>query len=130
MEIEAKYRIVAALAPAAVEKVDMGPYRLVYGGEHALHDEIVDTAARALTSGGFALRQRRDGTRLLITLKGPGEVDGAVHRREEIEVEADADALARGVWPAPVWTRVGNLIGDGTLETLVSVEVASAGSAK
>jgi CHAD domain-containing protein len=122
MEIEAKYRIVAALGPAALEQVDLAPYRLVYGGEHALHDEVVDTAARALTGGGFALRRRRDGARLLITLKGPGEVDGAVHRREEIEVEADADALARGEWPEPVWTRVGDLVGEGTLETLVSVD--------
>lgn len=122
MEIEAKFRITAPIQEAAIESVDLSPYRLVRRGDHALRDQVLDTATRALTGQGFALRLRRDGTRLLVTLKqSAGAVDGAVHTREEWEVEADPAAIARNEWPAVIQEHLGSILSEESLQTLVSV---------
>jgi inorganic triphosphatase YgiF len=60
-----------------------------------LHDLYLDTAAGAIRAGGFACRLRREETRYLATLKGLGEVSGAVHRRVEHQVQLSG--------PLPPW---------------------------
>ena len=55
-----------------------------------LHDEtnvLLDDAAGTLAASGRALRIRRARGRAIVTFKGPPAFEGAVKRREEIEVE-------------------------------------------
>jgi triphosphatase len=58
-----------------------------------LHNRYFDTADLDLTRQGYALRLRRVDGRWLQTLKGGGQMEGGLHRREEWEVSVDGDAL-------------------------------------
>src|SRR5689334_9282044 len=98
MEIEAKYRVVAPLEPSTVDGLDLAPYALRPDAEHTLEDVLLDSPARAITSAGNSLRVRRDGARTLLTFKGAGRVDGAVHAREELESGLSADWQDRSGW--------------------------------
>ena len=62
-----------------------------------LHDQYLDTPQGAILAGGYACRMRREGDRFLATLKGLGDVSGAIHRRLEYEVELP------GPLPPPAW---------------------------
>ena len=63
-----------------------------------LHDCYQDTASAALRSNGYAYRLRRRGERYLATLKGLGTASGAMHRREEYEIELAAPLVPQH-WP-------------------------------
>lgn len=55
-------------------------------GTRDQHDTYFDTPERALSAAGAALRVRRFGSETLATYKGPGDVVGSLHVREEIEL--------------------------------------------
>lgn len=76
-------------------------------------DRYYDDARRSLALAGVALRRRSVGGRRLATLKTRGEVDGAYHRREELELPLEGAA-----WPAEVAERVTDLSGLADLTTL------------
>jgi adenylate cyclase, class 2 len=63
------------------------------------HDEmnvLFDDDAGRLAESGCALRVRRVRGRGILTFKGPAAFEGAVKRRDELEVEVgDADAIER-----------------------------------
>ncbi len=87
-------------------------------------DRYLDTAERTLYENGLACRIRIGDKGRWITIKGMGEVEAAIHRRFEIEVELPEGA---GVDPRtwPEWEgreRVLSLIGDAPLEVLFTVE--------
>lgn len=85
-------------------------------GTRDQHDTYFDTPERALQAAGAALRVRRFGSETLATYKGPGEVVGSLHVREEVEVP-----FVRP-WPEPVQTKLDLLgVDHGGLEPLLSL---------
>ena len=122
MEIEAKYRLLNPIDPDAVERLDLAPYRLEGHATHALADTLLDTPGRAITRAGWSVRLRRDGPRTFLTLKGPGRVQGAVHRREEHEAELRQPSLDPAAWPAALQARVQALAGGEPLAPLAAVQ--------
>lgn len=110
MEVEAKYALDAALPAERLEAVDLRPYSLERSVTHDLRDVLLDTPTRDIERAGAALRIRQDNGRTLMTLKraaspasgeaGAGDGDGAIQRREEIELPlAGEGGLAVAEWP-------------------------------
>ena len=73
----------------------------------------------------------RAGKRRILTLKGPPLGDGALHRREEIEAELDADSpgsakkgrVSRARWPEPIKSRVTEIMGEEHLLSLIHTDI-------
>ncbi|MDA0700565.1 MAG: CYTH domain-containing protein [bacterium] len=78
-----------------------GPYAFVEIGQAHHHDRYFDDDAGHLRDAGLALRQRRTAGGELATLKGAGQVDGAWHRREELEAAMHGDD-----WPVAIARRL------------------------
>jgi CHAD domain-containing protein len=74
-------------------------YTLMSAGVSNAHDRYFDTADGRLWAGGYACRLRTVNDGLLLTLKGLGGVEGAVHRRPEHEVELPAWNSDPAAWP-------------------------------
>lgn len=125
MEIEAKYTITGPLDAATLEALDLGPYRLEFLKEERHHDEVLDTPTRALTSKRQALRLRHGGGRTIVTYKGPDNVSGGLHEREEIEVAFTDGTLPSSYreWSPEIVERVGPTVGDAELTPLVEMDV-------
>lgn len=129
MEIEAKYRVVGKLSPQRITSFNLQPYTLSSGKDERHHDTLLDTSERAVTGAGYALRIREAGKRRILTLKGPPLGEGALHRREEIEADLDADALkkkrsvSRARWPEPIKSRVNELVGEEPLAPLLYTDI-------
>src|ERR1700675_453849 len=102
MEIEAKYAVSDPTVFAALlELRELGGYALRPKGERQVIDRYLDTPRRDLLRGGYAcrLREGEEEDRWLLTVKGLGKADGAVHRREEHESGIPPHALP-DEWPA------------------------------
>jgi CHAD domain-containing protein len=128
MEIEAKYAITGPLDPEKLTALDLTPYALRSGADVRHHDLVLDTPDRAVTGSGHALRLRDESGSLILTLKGPGQVNGSIHRREEIEAPLpgpgdDGGNFDYHHWPAVIADRVGGMVGDAPLSPLVEVRV-------
>ena len=122
MEREAKYRATERIKPKQIEELDFTPYVLGERQTVELRDTILDTDQQTLTSGKYSLRVRHDGTQLLLTLKSPGEVSGAVHSRPELEAPITATARdTRADWPPEIAAAVAALIGDAALQPLIQI---------
>ena len=108
-ETEAKYSLMSEHVPSEAELaaalaevgLETGPARRVVN-----KDRYYDDARLSLARSGFALRRRMADGRLLATLKTLGTVDGAVHRRDEIELPIPDDADPWEPWPTPIADRV------------------------
>lgn len=124
METELKLRILDQVRPRDLEHLDWSPYQLGPRQRHKLRDTVLDSSDRAITASRHALRVRRDGRLVYLTLKGPpGTSGGSRHKRDEWEELIALDAAGdRRLWPAEIATRVEALIGDQPLEPLVEVE--------
>ncbi len=87
-------------------------------------DRYLDTAERTLYENGLACRVRVGDKGRWVTIKSMGEVEAAIHRRFEIEIELPAEAdIDPHTWPE--WEgrdQVLSLIGDAPLEVLFTVE--------
>lgn len=87
-------------------------------------DVYFDDPHGRLAATGVALRLRRVGGRRYATLKSAGTVDGALHRRDEVEVElTDADDASPGEaaataprWPAAIVARLPPLVDVAALQ--------------
>jgi len=87
MEVEAKLLAPSRAVLAAIaRRRRLGPYRLTPVGEQKLETVYIDTRRHDLLRRRIALRVRRSGEACELTLKLPGEVAGAVHRRPESTV--------------------------------------------
>jgi CHAD domain-containing protein len=129
MEIEAKFSIpdlktfeklqeVHELVGANIDH----PFVLSANQTKSVQDVYLDTLNRALLAQGYACRERVSDGSMWITLKSLGDVEGAVHKREELEVEVPDDATA---WPeSSVHNRVCELIGSVPLFSLFTLEQA------
>ena len=88
LEIEAKFSVSDEQTLVCLgEAPSLAGYTLGPAVQSELHDCYLDTPDGAFLAGGYAFRLRRDGERLLATLKGMGKAKGAVHLREEHEIE-------------------------------------------
>lgn len=135
MEIEAKYKITGPLDPEMISALDLAPYSLRQGQRHAHHDLLLDTPERAITGTHHSLRLRDENGAKILTFKGPGEVEGSVHRREEVEAPLPTNGAAEvtanraqvydySTWPKNVAQRVTALVGPSAdLQPLIELFV-------
>ncbi len=122
MEIEAKFAVPdvetfrrlraadqlagLALSPAQIKQVS---------------DTYLDTPDRRILAAGYAFRRREEPEGIIMTLKGLRGLEGAVHRREELEVQLPADQPP-AEWPAsPVRDLALQLVGDAPLISLFNL---------
>ncbi|RME41072.1 MAG: CYTH domain-containing protein, partial [Caldilineae bacterium] len=119
MEIEAKFTLPDAGAVTRFRQLEqLADYTLSPGVERHFHDCFLDTADRRLAAVRHVLRRREEGTTTTMTLKGPGRVKGAVHRRAEWEVTLSPGRAAEDWRESPLYARVMALTGDAPLCTL------------
>ncbi|HEX3269797.1 MAG TPA: CHAD domain-containing protein [Ktedonobacterales bacterium] len=131
MEIEEKYRVVGKLSPQRITSADLHPYVMKPAEDERHHDSLLDTPDRVITGSGYALRIRETGKRRILTLKGPPLGEGALHRREEIEADLDADSpgpakkgrVSRARWPEPIKSMVSEMIGEEHLLSLIHTDI-------
>jgi inorganic triphosphatase YgiF len=79
----------------------LGPVR-----HTVVKDRYYDDARLSLARAGLALRRRMADGELLATLKTLGDIDGALHRREELELPLAEDADPWNPWPDEIAERV------------------------
>ncbi len=100
MEIEAKFVVPDRQVVAQLGRLrSLAGYGLTPAGVAPVSDRYFDTLDRRFLAAGYACRLRQEGDALVLTLKGLGGVEGAVHRRDEREVSLpawDPDPMA---WP-------------------------------
>ena len=124
MEIEAKYAISdPAVFDALLDLRALGAYTLRPTGERHVVDHYFDTADRDLFRAGYAcrLRESEADRGWLLTVKGLGKAEGAVHEREEYECAVPANA-APPDWPeCPAREIVQRLSGGRTLVELFAL---------
>ena len=119
MEIEAKFVLPTIETFHRCQTIEnLAGYDLSTARVKQVRDTYMDTAERRIMAAGYACRQREQNEKVLLTLKGLGIADGAVHRREEIETELSGP-LPFSQWPAsPVRDRARKMIGDAPLTPL------------
>jgi inorganic triphosphatase YgiF len=119
MEIEAKFAVpdeAAWLKLQAVKKI--AGYALSPGKTKRVHDTFVDTPDRAILASGHVCRKREVDGQIVMTLKSGQTVEGAVHRREELEVTLERE-LPIGQWPpSEIRDRLLEIVGDVVLVPL------------
>ncbi|MEA3340429.1 MAG: CHAD domain-containing protein [Chloroflexota bacterium] len=123
MEIEAKFAISEVKTFQRLQAADqLAEFVLSAHQVKQVRDTYLDTADQLILAAGYAYRQREQEEGILITLKGLGSAEGAVHRREELETLLPA-AAPPAEWPAsPVRERVLRLTGDAPLLPLFSLQ--------
>jgi inorganic triphosphatase YgiF len=119
MEVEAKLTLSAPTEAAQIEALDWTPYQLGTGHAVQQHDTFFDTPDLALSKTRHAVRLRQGGTTSVVTLKGPGKVEGGVHEREELELPTTGNALEE--WPSAIHARLQQLIGVQPMQPLLEV---------
>ncbi len=112
MEIEAKFALPDMDAFQRLQTVDcLAGFTLSVGRVKQVRDTYLDTVGRLILRAGYACRRREESEGIRITLKGLGGAQGAVHRREELEMWIPSD-LPPAQWsPSPARERVLQLIG-------------------
>lgn len=98
MEIEAKYTTSRFVFDKLLKVDSLGEYRLETMEEQLITDHYLDTGDRDIQKGGYAFRVREKNGRWLLTVKGLGKTESAIHQREEYEVEIQSD-LSPQQWP-------------------------------
>ncbi len=123
MEIEAKFSVPNVETFHRLRAAQqLAEYPLSAGQTKQVHDTYLDTEERLILGAGYACRRRegREGT--LITLKRLGGAEGAVHRREELEIQIPAHQPP-GEWPpSPARDKVLGLIGEAPLYPLFDLQ--------
>ena len=123
MEIEAKFVLPDVETFQRLQAADrLAGFALSASRVKQVRDTYLDTTERLILAAGYACRRREQDEGVLVTLKGLGGVEGAVHRREELEVLLPASAPP-AQWPAsPVRDRVLQLIGEAALIPLFDLQ--------
>ncbi len=98
MEIEAKYKALDENFSGLLEIDRLGDYSLGSIEEQFINDRYMDTADHDILKAGYALRIREKNGKYIVTVKGLGNSEGAIHRREEYEVEIHPNTIPQE-WP-------------------------------
>jgi inorganic triphosphatase YgiF len=119
MEIEAKFTVPDAATWLRLQTVDqIAGYTLSPGTTKQVHDTFVDTPDRAILASRHVCRKREVDGQIVMTLKSGQTVEGAVHRREELEITLERE-MPIGQWPpSEIRDRLLTLIGDVALTPL------------
>jgi CHAD domain-containing protein len=123
MEIEAKF---AVTNPESFEQLQtvsqVAGLALAAGKTAKVHDTYLDTTEHAILAAGYACRRRKKGRSYLITLKGLGRAQDAIHRREELELSLPS-AVPPSKWPhGPLHDWVHQVAGGSRLVTLFELQ--------
>jgi len=123
MEIEAKFALPDMNTFQRLQAVDrLAGFALSAGQIQQVRDTYLDAVGRPILSAGYACRRREQREGILITLKGLGGAQSAVHRREELEVWVPSD-LPPAQWPhGPARERVLQLVGPAPLLPLFELQ--------
>jgi len=89
LEIEAKYIAKDENFSGLIEIDRLASYHLGVISELHIIDRYMDTANMDILKAGYALRVREKNYNWLVTLKGLGTAYGAIHQREEHEIEIE-----------------------------------------
>ncbi|MBM3213096.1 CYTH domain-containing protein [Candidatus Poribacteria bacterium] len=93
-------------------------YHLGVISELHIIDRYMDTANMDILKAGYALRIREKDGECLVTLKGLGTAYGAIHQREEYEIEIESGKTLQE-WPdGKIRNVVSSFIGPQTLVEL------------
>jgi CHAD domain-containing protein/transposase-like protein len=99
MEIEAKFVLPDPETMHRLETAEsLAGFPLLPGRVEEIHDSYLDTADRRIMAAGYACRKREQSGGILVTLKQLRAAEGAVHRREELQVSLASD-LPPERWP-------------------------------
>ena len=117
MELEAKFAIPDQDTFEQFQAlIRLGAYQFSDAKVKVIMDEYLDTADRKLLAAGFALRRRTQADGVVMALKGLGGVEGAIHRREELELHLPV-AQPPETWPeSPTRARLWAIVGDAPLD--------------
>ncbi len=130
MEIEAKFVVPNARIAGQLRQLrQLGDFTLGAATEIQVQDTFYDTPARDLSAARVVLRVRSqsDG-KMLLTVKHPTSLRGAVHRRPEREItmpwEETPRALSRDALPKPIRALLAPSASDQKLVPLFSIRQA------
>lgn len=123
MEIEAKFNVPNAKMLAHLDALQqIAGFSVLPGKTKHLQDCYLDTVDRRIFANGYALRRRRqDDGDWVISLKGLGGADGAIHRREELETKVVpqlADQAPETWKQSQVYAQLQQMLGSATLNLL------------
>lgn len=100
MEIEAKFKVPNRQAYRELLRVrNLGKYVVAPANRIQVVDRYFDTPDGRLLATSYSCRLRTEGERIVATLKGLGGVEGAVHRRDEQEIDLPELVLNPADWP-------------------------------
>ena len=119
MEIEAKFAVPDEATWLQLQSVEqIAGYALSPGKMKQVHDTFMDTPDRAILASRHVCRRREVDGQIVMTLKSGQTVEGAVHRREELEITL-AREMPIGQWPpSEIRDRLLAIIGDVPLMPL------------
>ena len=103
MEIEAKFSVPNRDTMERLKRiVRLGPFEPGDVVQHTVVDTYYDTAGRDLLAHGYAYRVRQLDGQWMVTLKGLGGTDSAIHKRIECEasVSPGGDVADTSAWPS------------------------------
>jgi inorganic triphosphatase YgiF len=102
MEIEAKFAISDLITFQRLLALEtLAGLRLTPGPTRQVHDRYLDTPGRLILHAGYTCRVRQRENQRLVTFKGLGGAEGAIHQRAEHEVALPPGATeAPSTWPA------------------------------
>ncbi len=119
MEIEARFTIPDAETCRQLQALDrLAGFALSAGYSVQVHDTYLDTAERLILAAGYVCRKREAGGSVEITLKARSKGEGAIWRREELEVVLPAYGPPAQWPPGALRARVQQLIGTAPLVPL------------
>jgi len=123
VEVEAKFVVPDVETFQRLQATEhLGVFALLGGETKRVRDIYLDTAERAILVSGYTCRQRIQDDLILITLKRLRGSEGAIHRREELEVSLLSEQPPAH-WPeSPARGLVLQLIGDSALIPLFNLQ--------
>jgi CHAD domain-containing protein len=125
MEVEAKFAIPDRDTMVRLKQiVRLGAFTPGEAVFHRLLDRYLDTATRALYQSGYACRIRSLDDLQIVTVKGLGKAESAIHERFESELIVSGHvSMDPKTWPeGDLCDLVCSLTGDALLEELFVVE--------
>ena len=124
MEVEAKFTIPDRDTMDRLKRIvrlgSLSPGEVV---QRAIQDSYFDTDERDLYQQGYTCRLRVHGDRRVLTIKGLGESDSAIHQRLEVDlVLHEGDGISPEDWPQTgVWGQMRSIVKDKPVCTLFTV---------
>ena len=99
MEIEAKFAVTDETVLQRLGKVpQLSTFTLGSADRHTVRDRYLDTQDRALLHAGYFCRLRSKQGRIVVTVKGAGQVQDGLHERPEYEVTLEHEGPPQS-WP-------------------------------